>query len=78
MHLHKSRGMMRNNFPFFKDIVYLITLLVGVAVMWGMTSTRIDYIEQKVETKADKELIETKLDYIIQRVDNIEDMLRDK
>ena len=69
---------MKNNLPFLKDAIYLVTLLVGVAVMWGMTSTRIDYIEQKVETKADKELIETKLDYIIQRVDNIEDMLRDK
>jgi len=69
---------MKNNLPFLKDAIYLVTLLVGVAVMWGMTSTRIDYIEKKVETKADKELIETKLDYIIQRVDNIEDMLRDK
>ena len=69
---------MKNNLPFLKDAIYLVTLLVGVAVMWGMTSTRIDYIEQKVETKADKELIEIKLDYIIKRVDNIEDMLRDK
>jgi|TARA_B100000315_G_C14532387_1_gene566844 hypothetical protein len=69
---------MKSNFPFLKDAIYLVTLLVGVAVMWGMTSTRIDYIEKKVEAKADKELIETKLDYIIQRVDNIEDMLRDK
>ena len=69
---------MKNNLPFLKDAIYLITLLVGVAVVWGMTSTRIDYIEQTLETKADKELIETKLDYIIQRVDNIEDMLRDK
>ena len=68
---------MKNNFPFLKDAIYLVTLLVGVAVMWGMTSTRIDYIEQKVETKADKELIQIKLDYIIERVDNIEEMLKE-
>jgi|ETNmetMinimDraft_11_1059920.scaffolds.fasta_scaffold126202_2 hypothetical protein len=67
----------KNNFPFLKDAIYLVTLLVGVAVMWGMTSTRIDYIEQKVETKADKELIQIKLDYIIERVDNIEEMLKE-
>ena len=67
----------KNNFPFLKDAIYLVTLLVGVAVMWGMTSTRIDYIEKKVETKADKELIQIKLDYIIERVDNIEEMLKE-
>ena len=59
----------------WKDAMYLISLFMGVAVVWGMTTTRINYIEKRVEEKADKELIETKLDYIIERVDNIEEML---
>ena len=42
---------MKTSLPHLKDGIYLVTLLVGVAVMWGMTSTRIDYIVMKTQDK---------------------------
>ena len=48
---------------------------MGVAVMWGMTTTRIDYIEKSLGEKADADVINTKLDYIAEKVSNIEEIL---
>ena len=59
----------------WKDVMYLVVLFMGVAVMWGMTTTRIDYIEKSLGEKADADVINTKLDYIAEKVSNIEEIL---
>ena len=69
--------MQKNNL-FWKDIVYIIVLFTGVAVMWGMTQTKIEYLEKAIEEKADSELINTKLDYIAEKVSNIEEILESR
>ena len=66
--------MARNNL-FWKDVIYIVVLFAGVAVMWGMTQTKIEYLEKAIEEKADSELINTKLDYIAEKVSNIEEIL---
>ena len=69
--------MQKNNL-FWKDIVYLIVLFTGVALMWGMSQTKIEYLEKAIEKKADSELINTKLDYIAEKVSNIEEILESR
>ena len=46
--------------------------------MWGMTQTKIEYLEKAIEEKADSELINTKLDYIAEKVSNIEEILESR
>ena len=60
----------------WKDVMYLVVMFMGVAVMWGMTQTKIEYLEKELDKKANSEVISTKLDYIIERVDNIEGILK--
>ena len=60
-----------------KDIIYLLSLVGCIAVTWGMTSAKIEFLEKTVEQKADKEVINTKLDYIAEKVTNIEEKIEE-
>ena len=49
----------------------IVVLLVSVAVAWGSWTTSLRQIQKEVEKKADKDVVELKLDYIIEQINEL-------
>ena len=49
--------------------------LLALAVLWGSNQNKIDNLEKAIETKANKELVEVKFEFIQSQLSEIKDLL---
>ena len=49
--------------------------LLALAVLWGSNQNKIDNLEKAIETKANKELVEVKFEFIQTQLSDIKDLL---
>tara|TARA_R100000808_G_scaffold7461_1_gene21947 strand:+ start:1590 stop:1832 length:243 start_codon:yes stop_codon:yes gene_type:complete len=61
----------------FGNILTIIVMITSVAVVYGQMNTRVDTVEINLQLKADRELIETHLEYITQQIDDIKESLNE-
>jgi hypothetical protein len=61
----------------FGNILTILVMIASVAVVWGQFNTRMDNVEVNLQLKADRELIETHLEYIAQQIDQIQASLNE-
>ena len=61
-----------------ENIVTIIALLGSVTMAFGFMKAEINYIEDMVALKADKEIIEYKLDVIHIELMNVKEMIKEK
>ena len=59
------------------NILTIIVMITSVAVVYGQMNTRVDTVEINLQLKADRELIETHLEYITQQIDDIKESLNE-
>ena len=62
---------MTNNKISAGNILTIVILLLTMAVSWGSFSNRIGDVESDLDKKADKEVVEVKLDYIILQIEEL-------
>lgn len=60
------------------NIITIAMLGVAMAVAWGAMDSRLLTVQDELDKKADKELINVKLKYIQRDVAEIKQMLKDK
>ena len=53
------------------NVLTIVILLLTMAVSWGSFSSTITDMQGDLEKKADKEVVELKLDYIILQLDEL-------
>jgi len=53
-------------------------MLLGLAVLWGSAKTKIDYIEQSVSKKADRNVVEMQFKYISKQLDELEILIKER
>lgn len=61
-----------------ENIITIIALICSVTLAFGFMQYDIDLIEEKLDLKADRELIDYKLDIIIQDIAEIKETLKEK
>lgn len=61
----------------FGNILTIIVMIASVAVVYGQINTRVNTVEIALQLKADRELIETHLEYIAQQIDDIKESLNE-
>lgn len=61
-----------------ENIITIIALICSVTLAFGFMQYDIDLIEEKLDLKADRELIDYKLDIIIQDIAEIKQTLKEK
>ena len=59
----------------FGNVITILVIISSVAVLWGSMGNTIQHIESEVQLKADRELIETHLEYIAQQIEDIKETL---
>ena len=59
----------------FGNVITILVIISSVAVLWGSMGNTIQHIESEVQLKADRELIETHLEYITQQIEEIKETL---
>lgn len=60
-----------------ENIITIIALICSVTLAFGFMRYDIDLIEEKLDLKADRELIDYKLDIIIQDIAEIKQTLKE-
>jgi len=61
-----------------ENIITIIALICSVTLAFGFMQYDIDLIEEKLDLKADRELIDYKLDIIIQDIAEIKETLKER
>ncbi|BAQ90604.1 hypothetical protein [uncultured Mediterranean phage uvMED] len=61
-----------------ENIITIVALICSVTLAFGFMQYDIDLIEEKLDLKADRELIDYKLDIIIQDIAEIKETLKEK
>jgi len=57
------------------NIITILVIISSVAVLWGSMGNTIQHMESEIQLKADRELIETHLEYIAQQIEDIKETL---
>ena len=57
------------------NIITILVIISSVAVLWGSMGNTIQHMESEIQLKADRELIETHLEYITQQIEEIKETL---
>jgi len=57
------------------NIITILVIISSVAVLWGSMGNTIKHMQSEIQLKADRELIETHLEYIAQQIDDIKKTL---
>ena len=57
------------------NIITILVIISSVAVLWGSMGNTIKHMESEIQLKADRELIETHLEYIAQQIEDIKKTL---
>ena len=60
----------------FGNVITIIVIISSMAVLWGGMGNTIQHIESDIQLKADRELIETHLEYITQQIVDIKETLK--
>ena len=58
------------------NIIQIVILVLGLAVLWGTQTTKMSYVESELEQKADKDIVEVQFDYITKQLEEVKQMLR--
>jgi len=58
------------------NIIQIVILVLGLAVLWGTQTTKMSYVESELEQKADKAIVEVQFDYITKQLEEVKQMLR--
>ena len=53
------------------NVITIAVMVCSVAVLWGSMNNNIKHLEADIQLKADRELIETHLEYIVQHIEDI-------
>ena len=61
----------------FGNVLTMIVMICSVAVVYGSINTRVEAVEINLQLKADRELIETHLEYIAQQIEEIKNTLNE-
>ena len=61
----------------FGNILTIIVMIASVAVVYGSINTRVETVEINLQLKADRELIETHLEYITQQIEEVKNSLNE-
>tara|TARA_B100001939_G_C16880914_1_gene590878 strand:- start:775 stop:990 length:216 start_codon:yes stop_codon:yes gene_type:complete len=61
-----------------ENIITIVALICSVTLAFGFMQYDIDLIKKKLDLKADRELIDYKLDVIIQDIAEIKETLKEK
>ena len=61
----------------FGNVLTMIVMITSVAVVYGSINTRVETVEINLQLKADRELIETHLEYIAQQIEEIKNSLNE-
>ena len=61
----------------FGNILTIIVMIASVAVVYGSINTRVEAVEINLQLKADRELIETHLEYIAQQIEEVKNTLNE-
>ena len=61
----------------FGNVLTMIVMITSVAVVYGSINTRVEAVEINLQLKADRELIETHLEYIAQQIEEIKNSLNE-
>jgi len=61
----------------FGNILTIIVMIASVAVVYGSINTRVETVEINLQRKADRELIETHLEYITQQIEEVKNSLNE-
>ena len=61
----------------FGNVLTMIVMICSVAVVYGSINTRVEAVEINLQLKADRELIETHLEYITQQIEEIKNTLNE-
>jgi len=61
----------------FGNVLTMIVMISSVAVLYGSMNSKIETIEVTLQSKADRELIETHLEYITQQIEEIKNTLNE-
>ena len=59
----------------FGNVITILVIISSVAVLWGSMGNTIQHMESEIRLKADRELIETHLEYIAQQIEEIKKTL---
>ena len=74
-------AMKINNVISLGNIWTIAITLLALAVLWGSGQTKIQNVENDIEklevSKADKDVIEVKIDYMSSQIDEIKEMLKE-
>ena len=57
------------------NIITILVIISSVAVLWGSMGNTIKHMQSEIQLKADRELIETHLEYIAQQIEDIKETL---
>jgi len=60
------------------NIIQIAVMLIGLAVLWGGVTEKVDYIETEVNKKANKEVVEIKFEYISVQLDKLESLIKEQ
>tara|TARA_Y100000310_G_scaffold256598_1_gene264419 strand:+ start:541 stop:768 length:228 start_codon:yes stop_codon:yes gene_type:complete len=67
---------MKINGSFSIGNVWTIAItLLALAVLWGSNQNKLDNLTKEIETKANKELVEVKFEFIQAQLSDIKDLL---
>ena len=58
------------------NIIQIVILVLGLAVLWGTQTTKMSYVESELEQKADKAIVEVQFDYITKQLEEVKQILR--
>jgi len=61
----------------FGNVLTMIVMICSVAVVYGSINTRVETVEINLQLKADRELIETHLEYITQQIEEVKNSLNE-
>jgi len=61
----------------FGNVLTMIVMISSVAVLYGSMNSKIETIEVTLQSKADRELIETHLEYITLQIEEVKNTLNE-
>ena len=57
------------------NLIVMATIIVSIAISWGSMNTTLSQFDEKINEKADKDLINYKIEVIMRDIGEIKDML---
>jgi len=57
------------------NLIVMATIVVSIAIAWGSMNTTLSQFDEKINEKADKDLIDYKIEVIMRDIGEIKDML---